>query len=112
MGSLMKSLNTREVSSCPPSEQGVACPSVIPSEGQKLNNYSPEEVLQVGLILFDSLCQEIGSSDKLYLAFSFAKDRLEKTSLDKKKINELFRRYVVLAEASRNRNPMVQSGFI
>jgi len=100
------------VNSCPPSGQGVVCPSPIQSEGQKLNNYSPEEVLQVGLILFDSLCREVGSSDLLYLAFSSAKDRLEKTSLDKKKMNELFRRYVVLAEASRNRNPFVASGFI
>jgi hypothetical protein len=108
----MKSLDIQEVTTCQPSGRDVVCPSATPSEGQKLNNYSPEEVLQVGLILFDSLCQEIGSSDKLYLAFSFAKDRLEKTSLDKKKINELFRRYVVLAETSRNRNPMVQSGFI
>ena len=112
MGSLMKSLDIPEVSPCQPLGQGVACPLGIQSEGQKLNDYSPEEVLQVGLILFDSLCREVGSSDKMYLAFSAAKDRLEKTSMDKKKMEDLFRKYVVLAETSRRRNPFVESGFI
>lgn len=112
MESLTKSLGVQEVTSCQPSEQGVAWPLGTRSEGQKLNGYSPEEVLQVGLILFDSLCREVGSSDLLYLAFSAAKDRLEKTPMDKKKMEDLFRRYIVLAETSRNRNPFVQSGFI
>jgi hypothetical protein len=111
VGSLMKSLDIQEVMPCPPSERGVACPSPIQPEGTKLNNYSPEEVLQVGLIIMDSLCREMCSSDMLYLAFSSAKDRLEKTSMDKDKVKSLFNRYVSMADAARKRHPFADSGF-
>jgi hypothetical protein len=104
-------MDIQEVTQHQPSGQGVACPLPIPLEGTKLNDYSPEEVLQVGLIIMDSLCREMCSSDLLYLAFSSAKDRLEKTTMDREKMECLFNKFVAMADAARKRHPFADSDF-
>jgi hypothetical protein len=63
-------------------------------------------MLQVGLVLFDCLCKEVMSRDLLFLAFSQAKDTLEKTTIDKKKIDLILKKYAELAEKERRTNPL------
>ena len=89
-----------------PLEQDVACPCSTETEKQKLNNCTVEEMLKVGLVLLDCICKETLSQDLLFLAFSAARDRLERTELDKDKLDYILIKFAQLADRERKTNPL------
>ena len=93
-------------------EQDVACRSLTQFETQKSDGFSSEELLKVALAVINSLCFEMGSGDRLFLAFNAARSDIEKLGIEPKKANAIFLKFARAAEFSRQRNPFVQGGFL
>jgi hypothetical protein len=107
-----KLVEIHEANGNPHLEPDVVCRSLTQCETQKSDSFSVEEVLKVALTVLNSLCFEIGSGERLFLAFNVAKSDIEKLGIEPEKANAIFLKFVQAAEASRQRNPFVKGGFI
>ena len=112
MENIEKLLISRQQNLIQPLERDVVCHFLTPLEREKLNKCSMQELLKVSLILFSSICRELGSSDKLYLAFSAAIDDLKELKMDKDNVKIIFDSFIKFAEKSRQSNFLVQTGFL
>lgn len=106
MKNTTKSVSTPGVKDPPLSGQAAACHSSTLSEKLKSDKYSAEELLQVGLILFNRLCREMLSGDAMSLAFFAARRDLEKSTIEPEKVQYMLQKYAELAESARKSNFM------
>ena len=111
MESTKKSVGIQEVKEPLLSVQAAACHSLTLPEVLKSGQYSAEELLQVGLVIFNRLCREMMSGDAMYLAFSAAKEDLKRTTLDPDKVDYMVLKYAELADKARKSNPMTSMFF-
>jgi hypothetical protein len=86
-------------------EQVVVHPFSMKSEKKNSNNCTIEDLLKVGLVLFDLLSKETLSPDVLALTFLQAQNVLGK-SMDNNKVEFILKKYAKLAEKQRSSNPI------
>jgi hypothetical protein len=102
---MTKSLKTQKVNSPQPLEQDAVPPSLTKEE--KENSDSLQNVLSVALLMLDKLALEIGSQDKLFLAYHSVKQSLS-NDVDKQKTLD---KLMTFMEKRRNDNIFVKGGF-
>jgi hypothetical protein len=82
-------------------DSGVALPSIA-TEGASPNSRDLE--LKVLCIILESLLYETLSGDKLYLAFSKAKQEIDK--MQNPRAAKLFEKLILLADKKHKKNPL------
>jgi hypothetical protein len=88
-----------------PLSERAAAPISTPTDEESFKNISQKTVTKVMCLMIESLFREIQTSDKLYLAFSAVKDKIEKME-DKKEAEIVFNALVMIADTIHKRDPM------
>lgn len=104
MESMKKSLKCQEQILVQHSERAAA-PISTPTGSGLFESISQKTVIKVMCLMLESLFREMRSSDKLYLAFSAVKDKIEKME-DKKEAEIIFNALVMIADTIHKRDPM------
>lgn len=99
-----KSLKCQGQILVPLSEQAAA-PISTPTGSGLFEDISQKTTVKVMCLMLESLFREIQTSDKLYLAFSAVKDKIEKME-DKKEAEIVLNTLVIIADTIHKQNPM------
>ena len=105
MPSTKKSLAVRDRTSTQHSGQAAAPACSTPTGSGFFGDYPPELVAEVALTILQKMVYETCSSDKLYLAFSAAKDKVELME-EKDQAIRIFNKLVLATDELSKRHPM------
>ena len=105
MPSTKKSLAVRDRTSTQHSGQDVVPACSTPTESGYFGDDSPELVARVALTILQRLVRETCSTDKLYLVYQAAKDRVALME-EKEQAMRIFNKLVLAADAVQKSHPM------